>query len=153
MPCLFPLHEQLSQRREARWGLFPLSGLAVFEMSSVVAEKLQLSYTNTLYSSFSPNINLTRIVSSVIGNFLYMHVIISSQTWGLQQLKIDLKNMLYDSPFQTCCNKSFRSEVKKLNICPSECKFRVNVNVYILLHSKNCKVTTQSCSWVEILTG
>lgn len=84
----FPLHEhirQLSQTRQVTWVFFfPLFARTVFEMSSVVAEKLQLSYTNTLCWSFSPNINLTRIVSLVIGNSLYMHIITSLKTWGLQ---------------------------------------------------------------------
>lgn len=90
-PFLFPLHERIWQLSQTRGYMyfFPLFALTVFEMSSLVAEKLQLSYTNILCWSFSSNINLTRIVSLVIGNSLYMHIITSLQTWDLQQLKIN----------------------------------------------------------------
>lgn len=39
--------------------------------------------------SFSPNVNLSMVVSLVIGSSLCMHIPTSLHSWGLQQLKIN----------------------------------------------------------------
>lgn len=91
----------------------------VIKMSSVVAKKLQLSYTNKLCWSFSPNSNLTSIVPLVIGISL-CSTITSLQTWDDQQLK----KMFYDSLFKAFWNKSAISEERKIK----QTFFHLNAN-------------------------